>query len=134
MSSPAIVQIVPSLNTGGAERTTIDVAEALHAAGFKALVASEGGRMETELTAKGGELIRLTLNVKAPHKLIANARRLQKLIVERDVKIVHARSRAPAWSALWAARIAHVPFVTTYHGIYNASNPLKRFYNSVMKR
>jgi glycosyltransferase involved in cell wall biosynthesis len=134
LSSPAIVQIVPSLNTGGAERTTIDVAEALHAAGFKALVASEGGRMEAELTAKGGELIRLPLNVKAPHKLIANARRLQKLIVERDVKIVHARSRAPAWSALWAARLAHVPFVTTYHGIYNASNPLKRFYNSVMKR
>lgn len=134
LSSPAILQIVPSLNTGGAERTTIDVAEALQAAGFKALVASEGGWMEAELTAKGGELIRLPMNVKAPHKLIANARRLHKIIVDRDVKLVHARSRAPAWSTLWAARLAHVPFVTTYHGIYNASNPLKRFYNSVMKR
>jgi len=134
LSKPAILQIVPSLNTGGAERTTIDIAEALTAAGFAALVASEGGRMETELTAKGGELIRLPMDEKLPHKLIANARRLQNLIGERDVKLVHARSRAPAWSALWAARSAGVPFVTTYHGIYNAANPLKRFYNSVMKR
>ncbi len=134
LSKPAILQIVPSLNTGGAERTTIDIAEALTAAGFAALVASEGGRMETELAAKGGELIRLPMDVKLPYKLIANARRLRKVIVERHVKLVHARSRAPAWSALWAARLARVPFVTTYHGIYNASNPLKRFYNSVMKR
>ncbi len=131
---PAILQIIPALDTGGAERTAIDVAGALVAAGFSALIASEGGRMEDELAAAGGELIRMNAAAKAPHTIIANAYALRALIRSRNVKLIHARSRAPAWSALLAARMAHVPFVTTYHGIYNASNALKRFYNSVMLR
>ena len=90
--------------------------------------------MAAELALSGGELVPLPLDTKAPHALVANAYRLRDLIRTRNVALVHARSRAPAWSALWAARLARVPFVTTYHGIYNASNPLKRFYNSVMAR
>ena len=64
--------------------------------------------------------------------MLRNAGRLTNLIRQANVALIHARSRAPAWSALVAAGRAHIPFVTTYHGIYNASNPLKRFYNSVM--
>lgn len=131
---PAILQIVPSLDAGGAERTTIDVAAALVREGFAALVASEGGRLVPELQAAGGELIALPMASKSPMTMIANAFALREIIRKRNVKLVHARSRAPAWSGLWAARMAGVPFVTTYHGIYNAGNALKRFYNSVMVR
>ncbi|HEY1629878.1 MAG TPA: glycosyltransferase family 4 protein [Rhizomicrobium sp.] len=130
----SILQVVPALNAGGVERTTIEIAHALKAAGFTPLVASEGGRLEGELAEAGGELIRIQASTKLPHTLIANALRLAAIARERDVKLIHARSRAPAWSALMAARSARVPFVTTYHGIYNAGNPLKRFYNSVMVR
>ena len=129
-----VLQVVPRLDAGGAERTTIDIARALTAAGLKALVASEGGRLEGELSRAGGELRRMSLDTKHPLKLLANSRALAKLIAEESIAIVHARSRAPAWSALFAARRARVPFVTTYHGIYNAENPLKRWYNSVMLR
>jgi len=133
-SAPAILQIVPSLDTGGAERTTIDIAKALADSGLCALVVSEGGRMEPELEAAGGELIRMNVASKLPHTILANARALARIIRERNVLLIHARSRAPAWSALIAARRTGIPFVTTYHGIYNAKGPLKRWYNSVMVR
>jgi glycosyltransferase involved in cell wall biosynthesis len=132
--NPAILQVIPRLDAGGAERTTIDMARALERGGWRSLVASEGGRMEPLLADTGVELSRMPLNSKAPHTIFANAGRLAKLIRTRDVKLIHARSRAPAWSALLAARRTGIPFVTTYHGIYNASNPFKRYYNSVMVR
>jgi glycosyltransferase involved in cell wall biosynthesis len=131
---PVVLQIIPTLGTGGAERTTIEVCEALAIAGGEALVASEGGRLEAELAAAGGELIRFPAAAKNPATLLANARRLQQLIAARGVNLVHARSRAPAWSALMAARLARVPFVTTYHGIYNQKSAPKSWYNGVMAR
>jgi glycosyltransferase involved in cell wall biosynthesis len=134
LRKPVILQIIPALDTGGAERTVIEVAEAVAMAGGEALVASEGGRLEGELAAAGGELIRFPAAAKNPLTLLANARRLEKLIGERHIQLVHARSRAPAWSALIAARRARIPFVTTYHGIYNQKNALKAWYNSVMAR
>jgi glycosyltransferase involved in cell wall biosynthesis len=131
---PAILQVTPALDAGGVERTTVEIAAALAQAGFRPLVASAGGRLEAQLKDAGGELIRLPLAGKAPHAIVANMFRLAGVIRSQDVKLVHARSRAPAWSALRAARMTSVPFVTTYHGIYNASNALKRFYNSAMVR
>lgn len=133
-AKPVILQVIPSLDTGGAERTTLDVAAALVREGFTALVASRGGRMEEELAASGAELVRLNAASKSPRIMLSNVLALRDLIRKRNVGLVHARSRAPAWSALSAASMAGVPFVTTYHGIYNAGNPLKRFYNSVMVR
>lgn len=133
-AAPAILQVVPALDAGGVERTTIDIAAALARAGFTALVASEGGRLEPELRAAGGELISLQAASKSPLTIAGNIARLTAVVRGRGVKLVHARSRAPAWSASMAARRAHVPFVTTYHGIYNAGNPVKRLYNSVMAR
>lgn len=131
---PAILQVIPRLDTGGAERSAIDVAAALARAGFTALVASEGGRMVAELERAGGEWIFAPLDTKAPHRLLANALRLRDLIVRRNVKLIHARSRAPAWSSLWAARRARIPLVTTWHGAYGGTPAIKRFYNSVMAR
>jgi glycosyltransferase involved in cell wall biosynthesis len=129
-----VLQVTPELNAGGVERTTLEIAEAISRAGGLALVATAGGRLEPDLKTTGGELIRIPAASKNPITLIANAFKLAKVARERHVQIIHARSRAPAWSALLAARMAKVPFVTTYHGIYNAKSPLKAFYNSVMAR
>ncbi len=135
LSGATILQVIPALDAGGAERTTIEIAAALREAGATALVASAGGRMERELKAAGGELISLpTIGSKSPVDLVSNALKLSRLMLERRVDLVHARSRAPAWSALWAARQTGRKFVTTYHGIYTARTPLKRAYNSVMAR
>jgi glycosyltransferase involved in cell wall biosynthesis len=129
-----VLQVVPALDTGGVERTTIEIAEALTRAGHLALVASQGGRLEADLRAVGGDLVRLPLDTKNPLTIWLNAGRLTRLARERNVALVHARSRAPAWSAFWAARRLGLPFVTTYHGIYKSDWPGKRLYNSVMAR
>lgn len=131
---PTILQVIPRLDAGGAERTTIDIARALTGEGFQAQVATEGGRLEPELRAAGATVLHMSLDSKAPHVLLANAARLARAVRKRRVQLIHARSRAPAWSALIGARSTGIPFVTTYHGIYNARNPLKRFYNSVMAK
>ncbi|WP_174301612.1 glycosyltransferase family 4 protein [Caulobacter sp. S45] len=129
-----VLQATPALDSGGVEQTTLDMAQAITTAGGVALVASAGGRLEPELARRGGELVRMPLDRKAPWTLLANAARLERLIRARGVDIVHARSRAPAWSALLAARRTGAAFVTTYHGVYNARSGLKRAYNRVMAR
>jgi glycosyltransferase involved in cell wall biosynthesis len=133
-SSLTILQLVPALETGGAERTAVDIARALCEAGHRAIVASAGGRLTEELAATGAEHVDMPLASKNPLTILGNARRLSRLIGENGVDIVHARSRVPAWSALLACRRTGTPFVTTYHGIYSEKGRLKRFYNSVMAR
>jgi glycosyltransferase involved in cell wall biosynthesis len=98
------------------------------------LMARAGGRLARDLAAAGGKLIKLPAKSKNPITMLANIWRLMRIVKKHKVQIIHARSRAPAWSALIAARLSGVPFVTTFHGIYNARSPLKRFYNSVMAR
>ncbi|MBC8012673.1 MAG: glycosyltransferase family 4 protein, partial [Methyloceanibacter sp.] len=129
-----ILQVVPRLDTGGSEQTTVEIAEALTRAGASALVVTEGGRMATAVTQAGGEVVTLPVASKNPFTILANARRLRRLIEERNVSLVHARSRAPAWSAYLAARRTGRPFVTTYHGAYGSPGPFKTAYNSVMGR
>jgi glycosyltransferase involved in cell wall biosynthesis len=129
-----VLQVTPELNAGGVERTTIEITHAISRAGGLALVASAGGRLEPDLEAAGGELIKLPAASKNPITMLRNALRLARIVRKRRVDIVHARSRAPAWSAYIAARLTGARFVTTFHGIYNARAPLKRFYNSVMAR
>ncbi|MFZ0571460.1 MAG: glycosyltransferase, partial [Rhodomicrobium sp.] len=97
MPWPVILQIVPELSAGGAERTTIEMAEAITLAGGRALVVSAGGRLEDELVEAGGELIRFPAKTKNPAAILFNATRLARLIRNRGVSLVHARSRAPAW-------------------------------------
>lgn len=129
-----VLQVLPALETGGVERGTVEIAEALVQRGATALVASSGGRMVHELQRVRAEHVVMPLQSKNPLKIRANAARLHRLVRDRQVDLVHARSRAPAWSALSAARRAGVPFLTTFHGTYNIGNPLKRWYNSVMVR
>ena len=127
-----VLQVTPALDAGGVEQTTLDMARAIARAGGRALVASAGGRLEGELAQRGGELVRLPLDRKALWTLVANAFALERVVQARDVQLVHARSRAPAWSALMAARRTGTGFVTTYHGVYNARSAAKRAYNRVM--
>jgi glycosyltransferase involved in cell wall biosynthesis len=132
--SPIVLQVLPSLNTGGVERGTIEIAQAVAEAKGVAIVASAGGRMVPMVEAAGGIHIALPLMTKDPLGIWRNARRLEALIRRHHVSIVHARSRAPAWSAWLACRRTGVPFVTTYHGTYSENLPFKRQYNAVMAR
>jgi glycosyltransferase involved in cell wall biosynthesis len=129
-----LLQVVPELETGGAEQSTIDVAQAVVRAGGTALVATRGGRMAARLEADGGRLAQMPVQTKNPLKMLGNAARLVSLIRQENVSIVHARSRAPAFSALWAAHATGTPFVATYHGVYKAQSGLKRWYNAIMTR
>lgn len=131
---PTILQIVPQLDAGGAELSAVEIAEAIVRSGGRALVLSEPGRLTPRVTAVGGEAIAFPAATKNPFKLLANARAIRRIAVTEGVDLIHARSRAPAWSALLAARRAAVPFVTTYHGAYGETNALKKLYNSVMAR
>jgi glycosyltransferase involved in cell wall biosynthesis len=132
---PTILQIIPNLDAGGAELSVIEIAHAVVRAGGRALVLAEpGGRLCAKVAAAGGEVIAFPAATKHPLKLVANALALTRFIKEQGVDLAHARSRAPAWSALAAARRAGVAFVTTYHGAYGETNAIKRAYNSVMAR
>jgi glycosyltransferase involved in cell wall biosynthesis len=129
-----LLQVIPSLDIGGAEQSTLDVAAAVVRAGGRAIVASAGGGMEARLTEAGAELAIMPVQSKNPAVLIANARALARLIRREKVSVVHVRSRAPAFSAIWAARRTRTPVLATYHGVYKAKSPLKRWYNGVMTR
>ncbi len=131
---PAILQVLPALDAGGVERGTLEIAEAIQTAGFRALVASSGGRLVPALEATGARHIALPLATKSPIGIWRNAAALAALVRAEGVAILHARSRAPAWSAWLAARRAGARFVTTYHGTYGEGFPGKRLYNSVMAR
>jgi glycosyltransferase involved in cell wall biosynthesis len=131
---PTILQIIPRLDTGGAELAVVEITDAIVRAGGCALVATEGGRLAESVRGSGGEIIPFPAATKNPITVFTNARALRRLVGERDIDLIHARSRAPAWSALLAARRTSRPFVTTYHGAYGETNAVKRFYNSVMAR
>jgi glycosyltransferase involved in cell wall biosynthesis len=134
LSGVTILQIIPSLDAGGAERTTVDIAEALARQGARALVATEGGRMVGELQAKGGTWVPFPAATKNPLAMALTVRRLISLCANERVDLVHARSRAPAWVALAATQARKLPFVTTYHGAYAGKSAIKVLYNSVMAR
>ncbi|MCA8927377.1 MAG: glycosyltransferase family 4 protein [Alphaproteobacteria bacterium] len=127
-----ILQVLPALGHGGVERGTLEVAAAIVAAGGRALVASDTGANVERLQRLGGEHIALNLASKNPLVMRANAGRLAELIRRERVSLVHARSRAPAWSAKWATARTGTPFVTTVHAAYTEKGRLKRRYNRVM--
>ncbi len=127
-----VLQIIPALGTGGAEQACVDIAAALSARGDKALIVSSGGRRVAEVEAAGGKHILWDVKTKNPVKIVKNAFWLADLIRRERVDIVHARSRAPAWSAMIACRLTGCRFITTFHAAYKFSNKLKKLYNRVM--
>jgi glycosyltransferase involved in cell wall biosynthesis len=133
-AQPIVLQVLPSLITGGVERGTIEITQAVAEADGGALVASAGGPLVKAVERVGGRHFTLPLDAKNPLALWRNAARIEALIRAENVAIVHARSRAPAWSAWLACRRTGAHFVTTYHGVYNEDLPFKRHYNAVMAR
>ncbi len=132
-TKPIVLQILPRLVTGGVERGTIDIALALQAADCIPLVVSYGGPMVSELEQAGIEHITMPVHSKNPFLMQLNTERLVHLIKERKIKIIHARSRAPAWSAARAAGRTGVAFLTTFHGTYNIGPfTIKKPYNAIM--
>lgn len=130
---PVVLQVLPELETGGIEIGTVEIATGLQQAGIKNFVASKGGRMEYDLNKIGVFHLKLNLKSKNPFVILSNAKKLEKFIKENDINIVHARSRAPAWSAYLAAKRAGVKFVTTFHGTYGLGPwGIKKIYNKVM--
>ncbi len=129
-----ILQILPRLAMGGAERVAIETAEAIKSSGHRALIGAQSGPFAAAATRAGAELVTLPLATKNPFKIWRNIGRLERVMAREGVDLVHAHSRAPAWSAYYAARRRKVPFVTSYHGAYGENSGLKHRYNQVMAR
>lgn len=127
-----ILQVVPALISGGVERGTIEIAKSIVKAGHESIVISAGGPMVDLLVDSGSEHIMLNVASKNPIIIWKNARKIANIIRSRNIDIVHARSRAPAWSCYMAAKATNTKLITTFHGIYNFKSFLKKFYNSVM--
>ncbi len=127
-----VLQVLPAIDGGGAQLSALETVPAIRDAGESALVASGGGRMERAFASAGARLVRLPLDTRNPLSLIRNAARLAALVRAERVDLLHAHSRAVAWSSLLAARRTRTPFVTTWHGAYGENFPFKRRYNSVM--
>ena len=129
-----VLQVIPKLGYGGAEIGCFDLAHYLNENGCSSFVATSGGALTKYINNKKVKLIRLPVHSKNPILILINAIILTFIILFFNINIVHARSRAPAWSCLIATKITRRKFVTTFHGTYNFKSKIKKFYNSVMLR
>lgn len=127
---PVVMQIIPELGAGGAEQGCLDVSAELVRSGSVSIIVSAGGHRVREATRAGAIHIDLPVHSKNPFVMWRNIGRLRALIHQYDVDVVHARSRAPAWSAWKACHGTKAKFMTTCHAPYNISGETKRFYNS----
>ena len=127
-----VLQVIPKLGYGGAETGCYDLAHYLHEQNAKSYIVTSGGSLIKYVDNKKVKLIRLPVQSKNPILIFLNSIILIIVILICGINIVHARSRAPAWSCLIAAKITRRKFVTTFHGTYNFNSSIKKFYNSVM--
>jgi glycosyltransferase involved in cell wall biosynthesis len=127
-----VLQVIPKLGYGGAETGCYDIAHYLPENGCKSFIVTSGGELTKFINKEKVKLIKLPVQSKNPLLIILNTLALIFIIIFNNITIVHARSRAPAWSCLFATKITRRKFVTTFHGTYNFNNKLKKFYNSVM--
>jgi glycosyltransferase involved in cell wall biosynthesis len=131
-SNLKVLQVIPKLGYGGAETGCYDIAHYLPENGCKSFIVTSGGDLTKFINKEKVKLIKLPVHSKNPLLILLNTLALIFIIIFNNITIVHARSRAPAWSCLFATKITRRKFVTTFHGTYNFNNKLKRFYNSVM--
>ena len=129
-----VLQVIPKLGYGGAETGCYDLAHYLFEKDCKSYIATSGGKLLKYVKKNKVKIFRLPVHSKNPILIILNALLLTILIIINNINIVHARSRAPAWSCYIACLITRRIFVTTFHGTYNFKNRFKKFYNSVMLR
>ena len=129
-----ILQVIPKLGYGGAETGCFDLAHYLHEHNCKSYIVTSGGPLLKYINKKKVKILRLPVQSKNPILILLNSILLTLIIFFLNVDIVHARSRAPAWSCLIATKLTRRKFVTTFHGTYNFKSDLKKWYNSVMVR
>ncbi|MDA7575092.1 glycosyltransferase family 4 protein [Candidatus Pelagibacter sp.] len=129
-----VLQVIPKLGYGGAETGCYDLAHYLPENNCSSYIVTSGGELLKFIDKKKVKVIKLPVHSKNPLLMLFNSIALVFIILLNNISIVHARSRAPAWSCLIATKITRRKFVTTFHGTYNFKNPLKKFYNSVMVR
>ena len=127
-----LLQVLPHLNSGGMVSGAVEISNFLKNKGGKSIIVSSGGYREQELLKNDASIIHLPVETKNPFLIYLNKNRLKKIILKYNVNIVHARSRAPAWSAYLAAKETNTSFITTFHGTYGTENLVKKKYNSVM--
>jgi len=127
-----ILQVVPALISGGVERGTLEIAKKIVESGNISIVISAGGPLVEALEQDGSIHIKMNVASKNPITIWNNAGKIANIIRNYNVDIVHARSRAPAWSCYFAAKATDIKLITTFHGIYNFKNSIKKYYNSVM--
>jgi len=127
-----VLQVIPKLGYGGAETGCYDIAHYLPENGCKSFLVTSGGELIKFINKEKVKLIRLPVHSKNPLIILFNALALIFIIIFNNISIVHARSRAPAWSCFFATKVTKRKFVTTFHGTYNFNSKIKRFYNSVM--
>ena len=131
---PNILQVIPTLNISGAEQGCFDVANYLTKNGFTSNVITSSGYRIDQLEKNGSIVNKIPVHSKNPVTIIFNIFRILKIVKKNNINIIHARSRAPAWSCYFVAKIARIKFITTFHGTYNFNNKIKKFYNSIMLR
>ena len=133
-SNIKVLQVIPKLGYGGAETGCYDIAHYLAENNCKSFIVTSGGELLKFINKKKVKVIRLPVNSKNPILILINAIILVGIILFFNISIVHARSRAPAWSCLLATKLTRRKFVTTFHGTYNFIGSIKKIYNSVMVR
>ena len=133
-SNLKVLQVIPKLGYGGAETGCYDLAHYLTEYGCVSYIVTSGGELLKFVDKKKVKLIKLPVHSKNPILILLNTIALIFIILLKDISIVHARSRAPAWSCLIATKITRRKFITTFHGTYNFKNSIKKIYNSVMVR
>ena len=133
-SNIKVLQVIPKLGYGGAETGCYDIAHYLPENNCKSFIVTSGGELTKFIDKEKVKLIRLPVHSKNPLLIFINGMILIGIILFYNISIVHARSRAPAWSCLFATKLTGRKFVTTFHGTYNFSSKLKKFYNSIMVR
>ena len=133
-SNIKVLQVIPRLGYGGAETGCYDIAHYLPENNCKSFIVTSGGELIKFINKEKVKLIRLPVQSKNPLLIFLNSIILIGIILFYNITIVHARSRAPAWSCLIATKLTRRKFVTTFHGTYNFSGKIKKFYNSVMVR
>ena len=129
-----VLQVIPKLGYGGAETGCYDIAHYLPENNFESFIVTSGGELTKFINKEKVKLIRLPVQSKNPLLIIFNAIILAGIILFHNISIVHARSRAPAWSCFFATKLTRRKFVTTFHGTYNFNGKFKKFYNSIMVR
>jgi len=129
-----VLQVIPRLGYGGAETGCYDLAHFLPEQGYKSYIVTSGGELLKFINKKKVKVFKLPVKSKNPILIFFNAILISIIILLYNINIVHARSRAPAWSCLLATKFTFRKFVTTFHGTYNFSNKFKKFYNSIMVR